>query len=65
MLKNDWRHPSLQFKKVPAGWSVRVNLGYRALATKVVTAEGIVFVWKWIGTHREYDELLKRGPLDG
>ena len=35
LLKNDPRHPSLQFKKVGRYWSVRVGLRYRALAVEV------------------------------
>jgi hypothetical protein len=49
------RHPSLRFKKVGAAWSVRIGAGYRALAT----LEGDVAYWFWIGTHDEYERLLK------
>jgi len=35
LLKQDPRHPSLQFKKVGRYWSVRVGLRYRALAVDV------------------------------
>jgi len=48
------RHPSLQFKKVGAYWSVRIGQDYRALAT----LEGETFRWFWIGTHREYEKQL-------
>jgi hypothetical protein len=56
MLRRDPRHPSLHFKKVSHFWSVRVGLGYRALAV----AHESDFVWFWIGTHAEYDKLLRR-----
>lgn len=37
-------------------WSVRVNQNYRALGRP----RGNLVVWFWIGTHAEYDQLLKR-----
>jgi hypothetical protein len=56
LLCDDAKHPSLQFKKITAGlWSVRVGLHYRALAVE----EGRDFIWVWIGTHAEYDQLLR------
>lgn len=55
LLKADPKHPSIRFKKVPAGWSARVGLNCRALA--VERAYG--FLWYWIGDHAEYDRLIK------
>ena len=55
LLKQDTKHPSLQFKKVGDFWSVRVGLKYRALAIQ----EDDVFVWFWIGSHADYDALLR------
>ena len=55
LLKQDARHPSLQFKQLGDYWSGRVGLRYRALAVK----DGSDFVWVWIGTHAEYDKLIK------
>lgn len=49
------RHPSLQFKKTGNVWSVRIGSGYRALSL----LEDDVFYWFWIGTHDEYERLLK------
>ncbi|MEA5505913.1 hypothetical protein VB735_22905 [Halotia wernerae UHCC 0503] len=57
MLKQDSQYPSLYFKQVGQFWSVRVGLHYRALA---VEQEGEI-VWFWIGTHAEYDRLLRGG----
>ena len=57
LLRNDPRHPSLQLKKVGTFWSVRVGLHYRALAV----ADGSDLVWVWIGTHAEYDRLVRSG----
>lgn len=55
LLKENQRHPSLQFKKVGKLWSVRVGLDHRALAIPV--PEG--FLWIWIGRHDDYDKILK------
>ena len=55
LLKQDPLHPSLHFKQVGRYWTVRVGLSYRALA--VETPEGLI--WFWIGSHAEYDRLLK------
>lgn len=55
LLKANPRHPSLHLKKVGKYWSVRAGLGYRALATEV---EGDL-IWFWIGSHKDYDELIK------
>ena len=55
LLKGNPSHPSLQFKKVGKVWSVRVGSNYRAIATQI--EEG--YLWIWIGTHAEYDKLLK------
>ena len=56
LLRQDPRHPSLRLKKVGSFWSARVGLHYRVLARD--RAEGLV--WFWIGSHSEYDRLLKR-----
>lgn len=55
LLKANSRHPSLHFKKIGAYRSVRVGLAYRALAVEV--DDGLL--WFWIGTHADYDELLR------
>jgi hypothetical protein len=55
MLKANPRHPSLQLKKVGRYWAVRVGLHYRALAVEV--DDGLL--WFWIGSHAEYDRLIK------
>ena len=36
-------------------YAARVGLGYRALAV----LDGDVAVWFWIGTHADYDQLLR------
>ena len=57
VLKQNPSYPSLHFKKVKGTrfWSARVTQDYRALAVSV----GKGFQWFWIGTHAEYDQLLK------
>ena len=55
LLCADPRHPSLQLKKVGLFWSVRVGLHYRSLAIE----DGSDLIWTWIGTHAEYDRLIR------
>lgn len=55
LLRQDPRHPSLHFKKASGYWSVRIGSHYRALGKEV--GDGIL--WGWIGTHAEYDLLLR------
>ena len=57
-----WRdnpaHLSLFFKRVKEGqplYSVRIGPGYRTLG--LLKADTVT--WFWIGTHDEYDRLLK------
>jgi hypothetical protein len=52
-------HPSLHFKQVHTTrpiYSARVSLQYRALAIR----SGEDWLWFWIGSHGDYDNLLKR-----
>lgn len=55
LLKSNPRHPSLQFKKIEKLWSARVGRAHRALAVE----DGEDFIWVWIGTHGEYEKMLK------
>ena len=55
LLKADPCHPSLTLKKVGKYWSVRIGLRYRALGIEI--EDGLL--WFWIGTHAEYDRLIK------
>ncbi|MEH7902693.1 type II toxin-antitoxin system RelE family toxin [Rhizobium laguerreae] len=55
MLKQDPRHPSLHFKRVGRFWSARVGASWRALAV----SDGDDIIWFWIGSHADYDKLLK------
>ena len=56
LLKQSPRHPSLHLKKVGAFWSVRIGIGWRAVARQ---EDGDLY-WFFIGTHAEYDKLLGR-----
>ncbi len=55
LLKANPLHPSLHFKKVGKFWSVRAGITHRALAVE----DGEDFIWVWIGTHNEYDRMIK------
>ena len=55
LLRKDASHPSLHLKKIARFWSARVGLRIRVLA--VESPEGLL--WFWIGTHAEYDRLLR------
>ncbi|MBE9170915.1 hypothetical protein IQ238_26520 [Pleurocapsales cyanobacterium LEGE 06147] len=59
LWKEDPYHPSLQFKLVSQQqliYSARVSLNYRVLSL----LESDCIYWYWIGSHDEYDDLLKR-----
>jgi hypothetical protein len=53
LLQKNPRHPSLQFKKVGILWSARVGLAHRAFE------HGEDFLWVWLGTHNDYERLIK------
>jgi len=55
LLKTNPSHPSLHFKKVGKLWSVRAGIDHRALAVE----DGKNFIWVWIGTHSEYEQMIK------
>jgi mRNA-degrading endonuclease RelE of RelBE toxin-antitoxin system len=55
LLKNDPNYPSLQLKRIGNLWSARVTLNYRVLAYE----DGEDFIWLWIGTHEEYERMIK------
>jgi hypothetical protein len=52
---SDARHPSVRFKKIRSYWSARVTDDYRVLGVMV---EDTV-VWFWIGSHAEYERIIK------
>lgn len=59
LWQKDLYHPSLQFKRVSQRqpiYSVRISLNYRVLGL----LESDRIYWYWVGTHDEYDDLLRR-----
>jgi hypothetical protein len=59
LFRDNPAHPSLHFKKVhhrEPVYSVRVTLGHRAVGL----LEGEEITWVWIGTHADYDRLLRK-----
>lgn len=60
LWREDPYHNSLQFKRVSQRqpiYSARVSINYRVLG--LLESDNQIY-WFWIGTHDEYDELLKR-----
>jgi hypothetical protein len=56
--KKDPSHPGLSFKNVgkrTESFSVRIGLGWRALGVK----NGNTMIWFWIGSHADYDHLIR------
>jgi hypothetical protein len=52
------RHPGVDFKRVGKKspvYSIRVGIGWRALGLR----NRDTITWFWIGSHAEYDRLLK------
>ena len=52
------QHPGINFKQIHSTeliYSVRIGIGYRALG---VLNENTM-VWFWIGSHEEYNTLIK------
>lgn len=58
LFRRDPGHQSLRFKKIHKGdklYSVRISYGYRAVGL----VDGDQITWIWIGSHGEYDRLLR------
>lgn len=55
LLKSNPSHKSLRLKEIEGIWSIRVGRRYRALAHEMKGE----FVWVWIGTHAEYDRMIR------
>jgi hypothetical protein len=52
------QHPSLNFKQIHSRdpiYSIRIGIGCRALGVK----NDNTMVWFWIGSHEEYNALIK------
>lgn len=60
LWKKNPDHPSLEFKRVKGTtntFAIRVGIGWRAVG--VFRENHNSMVWFWIGSHAEYDKLLK------
>ena len=58
-FQSDPSYPSLRFKKVHPElpiYSVRVGKNYRTVGQ----IDGDTVIWFWIGSHAEYDRLLRQ-----
>jgi hypothetical protein len=59
LWKRDPSHPSLHFKRAHTSepiYSVRIGKGWRVLGLK----EAGAMYWFWIGSHPDYEKLLKQ-----
>jgi len=59
LFLNNPYHPSLQFKRVHSVqpiFSARITKDYRAIG--ITQSDEIL--WFWIGSHSDYDKLLKK-----
>jgi len=58
-FQQDPHHPSLRFRQVHPTrsiFSARIGLHYRVVGVR----EGNDIFWFWIGSHAEYDSLLRQ-----
>jgi len=56
--KDNPGHSGLQFKRITGKtsiFSIRVGIGWRALGV----LEGEDMIWFWIGSHADYEKLIK------
>lgn len=59
LFREDPWYPSLRFKRVHSRlpiYSVRITKDYRAVGI----LEGDKIIWFWVGSHSDYDNLLKQ-----
>ena len=59
LFRDNPAHPGLHFKQVhadPPTFSARVSISYRAAGVK----DGDIITWFWIGSHDDYDKLIKQ-----
>lgn len=57
-FRDNPHHESLHFKKLNTKnpvWSARITRDYRAVGV----FDGETIVWFWIGTHEQYDQLIR------
>jgi hypothetical protein len=59
LFANNPRHPGLRFRRVHPSrpiFSARVGIDYRVVGIQ----DGDDIFWFWIGSHSDYDHLLKQ-----
>ena len=59
LFSNDPYYPILHFKRIHSTrpiFSVRINIDFRAVGI----LEGDEITWFWVGSHKEYEILIKR-----
>ena len=56
LFKQDPYHRSLGFKAKGKAWTVEIGRSYRAIAYR----SGNRLSWVWIGSHEDYNNVLKR-----
>jgi hypothetical protein len=59
LFRQNPSHPGLRFKQVhadPPIYSARVGISHRAAGV----VDGNTVIWYWIGSHADYDALLKQ-----
>jgi hypothetical protein len=59
LWKENPAHPGVQFKRVHPRqpiYSVRIGIDWRAVGLR----QDDTIIWFWIGSHAQYDGLLKR-----
>ena len=58
LFRQDPAHPGLHFKPLvpdPSTYSARIGISYRAVGAR----KGDTIVWYWIGSHADYDRLMR------
>jgi len=58
LFRDNPQHPSLNFKRVHTNepiYSARITRSYRTIGI----VDDDVIIWFWIGSHSDYDALLK------
>lgn len=56
LFKDNPNHPSLGFQQKGRAWTVEIGRSHRAIAYR----EGNNLSWFWIGSHEDYNNILRR-----
>lgn len=56
LFQQDPFHPSLEFQAKGKVWTVAIGRSYRAIARRF----GNDLHWVWIGSHEDYNNILRR-----